>query len=589
MIKASKPALRTPRADEGVQGKLPIIRYEPEDILRRQAWTDDRFGFFIHWGLSAIPAGVWQGRPVGGLSEWIQFKARISNSAYGQLAAEFNPVDFNAREWVRMAAEAGAKYLVFTAKHHDGFAIYHSHASSFNVVDATPFARDPLAEIAEACAEYGLMLGLYYSQTIDWEDPDAVGPQCNDWDFDPAKGDFQRYWQRKAMPQLRELLGNYGDIGLLWFDMPKGIPVDCAKEASDLVRTMQPGAVINSRLGWGAETDYQSMDDNYFNNHLPERDWETAATTNDSWGFSDGSAGWKPVESLCEALAYAVSRGGNFLLNVGPDASGRIPPEAVRQFRGIGSWMERTAAGIHGSGPSPFAGTFDWGCVTTRERSIFLHVSDSACTEAVLPGLAVEPTSVIDLARREPVSVRAVAPAGVPVGLAIALPTPTDTLPRAVELKFAELPVVDQAITQAPGRGLRLDVWTADAGEDGHLRWKFNMAEPGEYQVVLLSKQTHVHFNPQWWAAGQAGTLSTESGRQDFVLGNDGEEPYPFIHYWKLVRSEIGRVVVVAPGRHELAIEDLCVVDSKWDDSGVNLVGIRLEPIRATEAAAQNG
>ncbi|ASK65085.1 hypothetical protein CFK39_03735 [Brachybacterium avium] len=308
---SSAPGLPSaaPAADEGV-AVATAVQQSAQDLERRQTWTDARFGLMVHWGLPAIPAGIWHGRQVEGLTEWIQYKARIPLAEYRKLAEDFNPTSFSAREWVRMAAEAGAKYFVYTAKHHDGFAMYHSQVSDYNIVDATPFDRDPLAELAEACAEHGIMLGVYYSQMIDWEDPDAVGPQCNDWDFDPAQGDFHAYWRRKAAPQLREILTRYGDIGLMWFDMPSGIPEDCAQEAFDLVRELQPGAVINSRLGGGVAPDYTSMDDNYFNNLLPERDWETAATTNDSWAFAERGAGWKPVEGLCEALAYTVSRGG---------------------------------------------------------------------------------------------------------------------------------------------------------------------------------------------------------------------------------------------------------------------------------------
>lgn len=573
-----KPTIKAPTADEGLHGPS-VVHHTPADIRRRQTWSDARFGVIVHWGISSILGGVWEGKHIEGLAEWIQFKAKIPLAEYGALAKSFNPTGFNARGWVRMASEAGAKYFVYTAKHHDGFAMYRSEASAYNVVDATPFDRDPLAEIAQACNEYGLMLGLYYSQTIDWEDPDAVGPQCNDWDFDPAQGDFHRYWRRKAMPQLREILTNYGDIGLLWFDMPSGIPGECAQEAFDLVRQLQPGAVINSRLGGGADADYNSMDDNYFNNMLPARDWETAATTNDSWGYSRLAAGWKPVAGICEAIAYAVSRGGNLLLNIGPDDTGAIPQKALSQFTGIGEWMSLAAPGIHGAGASPFAGSFDWGHVTSRGTSLYLHIADHRRTTVSLHGLTGAPDAAFDLGAGSRLPFTAVDADNRGTEVSIELPPATDDLPRTIELAFADVPEVTRDIVQAPDSALRLDVWTATIGDDGSVRWNFTMTAPGDYRVVLLSKETFNNAHPQWWADGMTGTLVTGAGRQEFTLRLDGEEPYPIIHYWKMIRSEIGRLHVPSPGERELSIEGLPVVDSKWDNGGVNLVALRIEPV----------
>ncbi|WP_171814377.1 alpha-L-fucosidase [Arthrobacter dokdonensis] len=569
-----------PIADEGIHG-LSVVRHGAEDIARRQAWTDARFGVFVHWGVSAALGGFWNGKRVAGLAEWIQFRARIPLADYAALAKTFDPVDFDAREWVRMAADAGAKYFVYTAKHHDGFAMYHSRVSAYNVSEATPFRRDPLAEIAQACADYGIMLGIYYSQTIDWEDPDAVGQSCNSWDFEPDKGDFHRYWRRKAAPQLREILSNYGDIGLLWFDMPNGIPAECAQEAFDLVRELQPGAVINSRLGGGADADYTSMDDNYFNNFLPPRDWETAATTNDSWGFSKSASGWKPAASLCDTLAYTVSRGGNLLLNAGPDATGAIPDKVKAQFAGIGAWMQRALPGIRGAGPTPFAGSFDWGHATTGESAIYLHVTDPGKRELSLRGVAAEPDAVRDLGTGAPLPFTLADPDGTGAVLTVALADPVDGLPRTIELAFDGAPPTSSDIVQVPHTALRLDVWTANIGPGGSLQWNFTMATPGEYRVVLLSKETFGNFDPQWWADGMRGTLETQGIRTPFVLHRDGDEPNPVLHYWKTVRSEIGRLHVARPGDQELTITGLPAVDSKWDRDGVNLTALRLEPIES--------
>lgn len=576
----SKP--NTPGAGEGLHGELPTIGIRSTaDLDRRSRWAEARFGFFVHSGLPAIPAGWWNGQHVEGLAEWIQFKARIPMVEYQKLAEQFNPTEFDARAWVRLAAEAGAKYFVYTAKHHDGFAMYGSQVSKYNVVDATPFGRDLLAEIAEGCREYGLMLGLYYSQMIDWEDADAVGPQCNDWDFDITQADFHRYWHRKAMPQLEELLSCYGGIGLLWFDMPKGIPPQCAREASDLVRRMQPGAVINSRLGAGGEADYQSMDDNYFNNDLPPRDWETAATTNETWAYAKSTGGWKPATALCEALAYAVSRGGNYLLNVGPDAAGRIPKQAVAQFQDIGLWMHRASTGITGADASPFPGTLEWGHVTSHGRSLFLHVTDARKNEVALQGLIEAPTYATDLASRSTLQVELIrGSSGTPIGSKVLLHPPSDDLPRTIELRFQDKPSISPQITQLAGEALQLDIWNATRLTDGGVQWDFNITEAGSYDVVLLSKQTFNNFQPRWHGGGMKGRLVTPTSEAAFTLTDDGHEDYLIIHCWKIVRSCVGQMTIQHAGSSWLRIDGLAICDSKWEEQAANVIGVRLELVK---------
>jgi alpha-L-fucosidase len=200
-------------------------------------WKDDRFGMFVHWGLYAIPAGEWKGQPVPGIAEWVMRRARISVAEYEQLAARFNPTHFDAEEWVKLAKAAGQRYIVITAKHHDGFAMWHSRVSKYNVYDATPFHRDPMAELAAACRRNGLRIGFYYSQTQDWHERDGVG---NDWDFDPAKVNFDRYLQEKVMPQVRELLTGYGPAAFVWYDTPRNITPAQSKMLADVVHSLQP-------------------------------------------------------------------------------------------------------------------------------------------------------------------------------------------------------------------------------------------------------------------------------------------------------------------------------------------------------------
>src|SRR5215213_2770508 len=250
---------------------------------KRLEWfRDARFGMFIHWGLYAVPAGEWKGKPISGLGEWIMNRAKIPVREYEQLAPQFNPVKFDAVEIVRLAKNAGMKYIVITSKHHDGFAMYHSRASRFNIVDATPFKRDPLKELADAAQKAGIKLGFYYSQTQDWHEPDAVG---NDWDFrDESKKNFAKYLEEKVKPQVTEILTNYGPIGLIWFDTPRNITKEHAQQLVDLVHKIQPDTLVSGRVG-NALGDYAEARDNAFPDAAVAMDWETPATINDTWGF----------------------------------------------------------------------------------------------------------------------------------------------------------------------------------------------------------------------------------------------------------------------------------------------------------------
>src|ERR1700730_5365924 len=210
---------------------------------RLQWWREARFGMFIHWGLYAVPAGEWKGKPIAGLGEWIMNRAKIPVKEYEQLATQFNPVKFNAEEWVQMAEDAGMKYLVITSKHHDGFAMYHSAVTRYNVFDATPFHRDPLKELSAACARHNIKFGFYYSQAQDWHEPNGAG---NTWDFgpDPQK-DFDQYLRGKAEPQVKELLTGYGPICLIWFDTPRMMTGDRSQRFIDIVRGLQPATLID--------------------------------------------------------------------------------------------------------------------------------------------------------------------------------------------------------------------------------------------------------------------------------------------------------------------------------------------------------
>ena len=320
----------------------------PQLAAAKKWFKQAQYGMMAHWGLYSLLAGEWKGKRMSQryIGEWIQQYYRIPIAEYGRLATAFNPILFNADEWVQLARDAGMKYLVFTSKHHDGFAMYRSKVSKYNVVDATPFRRDVVGELAEACRRHGLKLGLYYSQDLDWHEPDGGGYKLgktwsggaahwtNNWDFpDAAKKDFTRYFETKAKPQVEEILTQYGDLLLIWFDIGFTLSKEQSNELYAMVRRLQPGCLINSRIGCG-KCDYTSAGDNQIpNDDKGDMLFETPATLNDTWGYKAFDNNWKTPARVREIREHLKARGANYLLNVGPDGLGRIPAPSADILR----------------------------------------------------------------------------------------------------------------------------------------------------------------------------------------------------------------------------------------------------------------
>jgi alpha-L-fucosidase len=334
-------------------GQAPSASSRQVDPARaeRLAWFHQaKYGLFIHWGLYAIPAGEWKGKRIPGIGEWIMNRARVPVREYEQLAKQFNPVKYNAEEWVRLAKDAGMKYIVITSKHHDGFALYHSKVSKYNVVDATPFKRDVLKELAAACAKHNMPLGFYYSQAQDWHDPNGAG---NSWDFGPNdKKDFDKYLREKAEPQVRELLTDYGPVALVWFDTPQMMTAERSQRFTDIVRSLQPKTLIDGRLG--AAGDYVTTGDNVIPPNVQSEAWEVPATINHTWGYKSYDHDWKSPGQIVFKLVDIVSKGGNYLLNVGPMADGVIPRPSQDVLRAAGEWLKVNGEAVYGAGPTPF-------------------------------------------------------------------------------------------------------------------------------------------------------------------------------------------------------------------------------------------
>ena len=381
------------------RGQRPGANQDP----RLDWWRQAKFGMFIHWGIYSIPAGVWNGEHIPGIGEWIMLRAEIPIKEYEQLALEFNPAQYDAEQIVQLAKAAGQKYIVFTSKHHDGFCMYGTAQTPYNIVSATAYGKDTLKELAEACEREGIKLGLYYSQTQDWHHPNGYG---NTWDYDESEQDFNDYIETFVKPQVAEILSNYGPIAIVWFDTPKIISTRQSQELLNLVREIQPECLVCGRLG-NQLGDYATAQDNAIPPDLrAEVDWETPATINDTWGFKTHDHNWKSTTDLIHNLVDIVSKGGNYLLNIGPDSLGAIPEASVERLREMGKWMAANGEAIYGTNPGPLQG-LPWCRSTQVQGAVYLHIYDwSRSGRFVLQDFGARKASWVDQSLDAPLSLK---------------------------------------------------------------------------------------------------------------------------------------------------------------------------------------
>ncbi len=366
----------------------------PETPTQRDArmawWRDAQFGMFIHWGAYAVPAGTHKGERVAGIGEWIMSRAHIPIPEYEEYVHRFNPTRFDADEWVRIAKDAGMKYIIITSKHHDGFALFDSKVSSYDIMDATPYKRDAIKALSEAAHRAGLKFGVYYS-IMDWHHPDAQGPNYPDYNSRTwSNPNFGRYVETYMKPQLKELLTQYPYIDVLWFD-GEWIADWSDERGRDLysyVRTIRPSLIVNNRVGHTRQGlsglnseghvglgDFGTPEQRVPPEGLPGVDWETCMTMNDTWGFKSYDDDWKDSRTLVRTLIDVASKGGNFLLNVGPTADGLIPAPIVSRLSEMGDWMKLNGEAIYGTTVSP-SGMPAWGRYTAKPGKVYALVFD---------------------------------------------------------------------------------------------------------------------------------------------------------------------------------------------------------------------
>lgn len=357
---------------------------------RAQWFADARFGMFIHWGVYSGAEGIWKGEKLrndNDYAEWIYYRNRIARDEYTTLLDHFDWESINPEQWVLLAKKAGMKYVTLTAKHHDGFALWDSQVSDYDVAEFTQPKRDIVKELAEACHKHGLKLGLYYSHWVDWEHPDG-------WDhsreiYGISAEDYDRYWQEKVIPQIRELLTSYGDVGLLWFDMWVHHSATCVTKEQllklkGLIRELQPNCLVNSRLGLSIEEDsdidFKTLGDNQLGSKKEDFPWQSPATVAHSWGFHALEKQWKSSTTLLQNLIGNVSLNGNMMLNIGPRANGEVPYEIEQRLLDMGKWLSVNGESIYGSQAFELVkDQHDWGKITCRKNPdgttlIYLHV-----------------------------------------------------------------------------------------------------------------------------------------------------------------------------------------------------------------------
>ena len=569
-----------------IQGSPEIVKPDPyadETPAQRDArmawWRDSRFGMFIHWGVYSVPAGTYNGKQIPGIGEWIMHHGKIPMAEYHRYATEFNPVKFNADEWVRTAKDAGMKYIVITSKHHDGFAMFDSKASDWNIVRGSPFKRDPLQELAAACRKHGLKLGFYYSQAQDWNN----GGSAAGGKWDPAQEhSMDDYIDKVAVPQVKEILTHYGEFpAVLWWDTPIDMNQERAEKLLPLLK-LKPGIIHNNRLGGGYKGDTETPEQFIPATGYPGRDWETCMTMNDTWGYKSYDDKWKSASGLIRNLVDIASKGGNYLLNVGPTSEGLIPAPSVERLKEVGQWMKQNGDTIYGTTASPFK-RLSWGRCTKKLTPdgavLYLHVFNwPADGKLLVPGLksAAQRAYVLsDPAKKAlplessaqglTLTLPAAAPDPVSSTIVLWVKGPLDVEQAGLAQDYDGSVVLPAAEARLHGKEIKyagdhqrdnLASWTNPAD---WADWTFQVTKPGKFNVTAEI------------AALDKGSLQVSVGDSQ-ASGSAAATG----DYGKFKVAKLGVIEIPSAGKVTLAVRP---VKEGWHP--LNLKSVRLKPAAA--------
>jgi alpha-L-fucosidase len=542
----------------------------------RTAWfREAKFGMFIHWGIYAVPAGVYKGREIGGIGEWIMNNAKIPVPEYEKFAAEFNPVKFDAKEWARVAKAAGMKYMVITSKHHDGFCMFDTKLTDYCITKATPFKRDPMKELAAACNDAGIRFCFYYS-IMDWHNGDQ------EKNF-PAYHDYMK-------GQVRELLTQYGPIGILWFDGQWIGQWDEAKgrELYAYCRGLQPGLIVNSRVGKGGrrDGDYDNPEQSIPAGAIKGRLWETCMTMNDTWGYKKNDRNWKPAADLVRKLIDITSKGGNFLLNVGPTAEGVIPTESVERLEAVGRWLKTNGDAVYGAAQSPWRRhPFDGRC-TVKGSTLYVHVFKWPEGGLSLAGLKghIRDVSALDKAvgavkweaRKD----------GDALALAILAPSAPDPAATVVAVTFKEPVDVDETVAGGAACKQAADGSISLKAADAAIHGDTAQYEADKDCVGFWTRQEDwvgwdaVVTKPGTFAVEVTYACDSGTGGSEFVVAAGDREVAGRIEVtggwtdFKTVR--LGQVAVAKAGRLAVSVKP----KSKPGFAVMNLRAVDLKPVK---------
>ena len=541
---------------------------------RMEWWREAKFGMFIHWGVYAVPAGTYEGKQIGGIGEWIQHQARIPVATYKDYAHQFNPVKFDPQAWAELAKDAGMRYMVITSKHHDGFALYDSAATDWDVVDATPYGKGLLAPLAAAARDAGLKFGLYYSQAQDWNHPGGAKAGLDEGDgWDPQhKGSFDDYLAEIAVPQTKEILEQFHP-DVLWWDTPVWMTRERAQPLHELL-ALQPQIITNNRLGGGFAGDTETPEQHIPATGFADRDWETCMTLNDTWGYKSYDHNWKSTKTIITNLVDIVSKGGNYLLNVGPTAEGEIPQESIDRLHEVGAWMAVNGDAIYGTTASPCRKPA-WGRLTHKGDRVFLHVFDWPQDGRLTLPLRVETSGCRLLADPD----REFAVAQTEEGLEIHVTgDAVDPICTVIEMNIASEPqevfqyvepdatgaltlaAADAALTggvqlESIGGQNNLGYWT-DRGDS--VAWRGVLTRGGAYDVIATTGS----FAP--------ATLQLSVGDSQAELHVAATGGYD-----RFAETQAGAIQIEQPGRYEITLQP---AGDDWQP--INLRSLKLVPTK---------